>query len=146
MRPRRSLVLALPAALLAAALAGAILMSAAGGVGSSAHGAPAPGARTLGGEYSWGSSARGPVEAVFAPAGASSWTVDFRFTFDGRRQRWSGVAEGSLDAGRLTGEVEEHGRTFRFRGEVVGGVFRGRHAEVFGGEEEDTGTLVLSPR
>lgn len=100
--------------------------------------------RTAKGQYVWNDDSPGAIEATFTPASEGNFAVDFRFRFDGRDRHWRGTAEGSLEAGELRGTVREGRRTFRFSGKVAEGVFRGRHVEVYGDREEDTGSLTLT--
>jgi hypothetical protein len=102
--------------------------------------------RTLTGTYVWGSGDdRGPLEAVFTPAGDGHWNVDFHFEHSGSAHTYSGTADGQLGQGTLSGRVTSEGRrrVFTFRGEFRNGRFSGTHSEVMGGEEEPTGTLTL---
>ncbi len=105
------------------------------------------GSRTLTGEYIWSSSNRGPGElkAVFTPNGPDQWQVDFHFDWRGTPRVFSGEATGSLDGGKLEGEVRNSSkqRTFTFQGKVADGVFEGTHAEIEDGYPEKTGTMTL---
>ena len=87
------------------------------------------------------------VEATFVASGSDSWTVEFRFEFQGRSETWTGSAMGSLIEGPLEGtvQVEEMGRSFVFRGEVNDGVLEATHAETELGGETPTGTMTLGP-
>lgn len=87
------------------------------------------------------------VEATFVANGSDSWTVEFRFEFQGRSETWTGSAIGSLIEGPLEGtvQVEEMDRSFVFRGEVNDGVLETTHAEIEFGGETPTGTMTLGP-
>lgn len=86
-----------------------------------------------------------PLRAVFTPTDTDRWDVVFYFRFNGRDHEYVGTAEGGVDRGELSGTVQNEGRnrTFTFAGEFEDGVFKGRHAELRGGGERDTGTLTL---
>jgi hypothetical protein len=108
--------------------------------------APALPAETLEGQYHWkDGDERGPVSAIFENAGAETWTVEFRFRFDGREHRYAGTATGKLDNGELNGTVQnENGRrSFTFRGTVRDGRFEGTHAETTRGRTSHTGSIWL---
>ena len=111
---------------------------------------PESGEVTLYGQYRWRADPGDPgnLRAVFTPAGSDAWQVKFYFRFDGRSHVYSGNAAGSLDQGRLSGEVEnERGnRFFLFRGDWSNGTFSGTHSERKRGGLKDTGTLDLAPR
>ncbi len=87
------------------------------------------------------------IEATFTANGSDSWTVEFRFEFQGRGEIWTGSATGSLVDGPLEGfvEVEDMGRSFVFRGEVREGILEATHAEIEYGGETPTGTMTLGP-
>jgi hypothetical protein len=98
--------------------------------------------RTLKGTYEWtDGDKKGPLEAVFTPAGEGKWEVAFHFEFDGQPHVYAGTAEGSLSDGNLKGAVktENKKRTFTFKGAFRDGTFTGTHAEA----EHSTGTLTL---
>lgn len=86
-----------------------------------------------------------PLRAVFTPTGERTWEVVFHFNFNGRNHQYTGVAEGGLLEGALSGRVENQGgrRTFTFRGEFEQGKFKGEHFETTRGREEKTGSLTL---
>lgn len=129
----------LPSVLLVAVALAAL---AAGGRARADH----EGGRTLEGEYYWtGGAAGGELRAVFTPTGDGTWEVDFHFRFRGRPHTYSGIAEGSLDAGSLSGTVknESRRRTFTFAGEFEDRVFEAEHFEVGPAGEVRTGTLTL---
>ena len=98
--------------------------------------------RTLNGNYYWtDGSTRGALKAVFTQTGEQTWDVEFRFRFRDRPHTYTGVAEGSLGDGELSGTVknESKRRTFTFRGEFENGRFEGDHFE----GRHRTGTLTL---
>lgn len=102
--------------------------------------------QTLTGEYLWERrEMSGPLEAVFTPAGEGKWEVSFHFTFREESHTYTGMAEGSLTEGALSGEVlnESKERTFTFTGAFDEGVFTGTHAEIREGKKIDTGTMTL---
>lgn len=103
--------------------------------------------QTLTGTYLWeGRGSSGDLQAVFTPTGEAAWDVAFHFTFRGKPHTYSGTAEGNLSDGALKGKVfnEDRKRTFTFSGEFRDGEFEGTHAEIEGGKESRTGTLVLA--
>jgi hypothetical protein len=103
--------------------------------------------RTLTGEYvSSFETGKQSLRAVFTPTGSEQWEVIFYFKFHGKKHSYEGTAEGSLDAGELSGTVtNENGRRiFTFRGKFYGGEFRGTHAEIKRTGERRTGSLTLS--
>ena len=104
--------------------------------------------RTFTGSYIAGDSEypdRGNLRAVFSPTGEGVWDVVFDFDFQGEDYTFTGIAEGSLDAGLRFGTVQNESghRTFVFRGEFTDGVFHGTHAEMEHGGETPTGTMLL---
>jgi hypothetical protein len=102
--------------------------------------------RTLKGTYEWtGGENKGPLEAVFTPAGEGKWEVAFHFEFDGQPHVYAGTAEGSLSEGALKGTVktENKKRTFTFKGAFQDGTFTGTHADSSPDGEQPTGTLTL---
>jgi hypothetical protein len=108
--------------------------------------APAADATTLTGEFtSTYQDGEKPVEATFTATGERTWDVVFRFRFDGAAHAYRGTAEGDLGRGDLRGTVASEGgsRTFVFRGRFEGGVFRGTHAELHRGREDETGRITL---
>ena len=105
------------------------------------------GQQTLRGEYNWNAGATGDLEAVFTPTGEATWDVAFHFKFRDEPHTYSGKAEGSLNGGKLKGEVQNESkqRTFTFEGKFnKKGKFSGSHAEITGGRNAETGTLSLS--
>lgn len=75
-----------------------------------------------------------------------TWTVVFTVTFDTADYTYKGTAEGSLDEGELSGEVEDASgdRRFMFRGKHREGKFHAVHAETTGGFVTPTGEMTLS--
>lgn len=103
---------------------------------------------TLNGEFVWNNEdQKGDLEAVFTPTGKKSWDVAFHFVWEGEPHVWKGTAEGKLDKGTLSGQVEtdgEHKSQFVFKGKFdKQGQFEGTHAGVRDGEERPTGTMTL---
>lgn len=97
------------------------------------------------GHYRWDAQdLSGNLEAVFTPTGESTWDVAFHFNFQGPHT-FVGTAQGSLGTGKLEGTVvnERETRTFKFRGTVKKGKFRGVHFETSGGGQRKTGTLSM---
>lgn len=86
-----------------------------------------------------------PLRAEFTPADGNEWNVVFHFRFNGAEHQYVGTATGDLEQGELSGVVKNEGgrRTFSFRGEFDKGVFKGKHAELTGGNQRETGTLML---
>ena len=104
--------------------------------------------RTFTGSYIAGDSEypdQGNLRAVFTPTDEGAWDVVFDFDFQGEDYTFTGICEGSLDAGLLFGTVQNASgrRTFVFRGDFTDGVFRGTHAEMEYGGETPTGTMML---
>ena len=103
--------------------------------------------RTLTGEYvSSFETGKQSLRAEFTPTGTEEWEVIFYFKFHGKKHSYEGTAEGSLDAGELSGTVtNENGRrTFTFQGKFRDGEFRGTHAEIKRTGERRTGSLTLA--
>lgn len=87
-----------------------------------------------------------PLKGEFVKDGDGNWTTTFYFTFGKRgKQVFKGTAEGSLEKGKLKGEVKER-RRFVFEGEWTNGKFTGKTAEYFNGKDKPspTGTIELS--
>ena len=102
---------------------------------------------TMKGEFLWSRrDTAGELEAIFTPTGDGTWDVAFHFTFRERPHVYAGTAKGRLSEGELEGTVQNESkeRTFTFRGTVRDGKFEGQHAEIAGGEEQETGTLSLA--
>ena len=132
-----------PVLLLAAALLATPLLTA------PPPAAAAAATHTLTGSYLWEQGGdRGPLEAVFTPAGDLRWDVSFHFEHGGSNHTYTGTAEGHLDEGALSGKVQadRRRRTFTFRGEFKNGKFSGTHAEVMGNDQQRTGTFTMSPK
>jgi prolyl oligopeptidase len=113
---------------------------------STASAAKSDGTRTLKGEFTWSQrNQTGDIEAIFTPTGDGTWDVAFHFNFRDQPHVYAGTASGQLSAGELQGTVQNENkqRTFRFRGRIEDGKFEGRHAEVDGTDEQETGTLTL---
>ncbi len=111
---------------------------------SAASGADGP--RTFKGEFTWSQrNHTGDIEAIFTPTGNGTWDVAFHFLFRDQPHVYAGTASGELSAGELQGTVQNENkeRTFRFRGQIEDGKFEGRHVEVDGTDEQETGTLTL---
>lgn len=81
--------------------------------------------------------------------GGDAWLVSFDFNYGKKFYSYSGTARGSFIEGEIGGLVKDPtgGRSFTFfleRGKK--GKFKGKHAEVLGGSEEPTGTMMLKER
>ena len=86
-----------------------------------------------------------PLKGEFVKTADGKWTTTFYFTFGKRgKQVFKGTAEGSLEKGKLKGEVVER-RKFVFEGEWKDGKFTGKTAEYFKGKDKPspTGTIEL---
>jgi len=108
---------------------------------------PARDPRTYKGTFTWTQrDATGDLEAIFTPTGDATWDVAFHFNFRDKPHVYAGTATGRLSDGALEGTVQNESleRTFRFHGTVEDGKFEGQHAEIDGGEEQETGTLTLA--
>ncbi len=120
------------------------------GAGPASAAAKEEGTRTLSGLYT-SRFTNGPqrLQVEFRPApGESSadWQVKFFFRFQSQSHVYRGDAWGNLDDGELRGQVQNEGgsRTFTFRCEFDDKKrCKGRHAELFRGGEQDTGTITL---
>ncbi len=92
----------------------------------------------------------GPIRAVFSPSGETDggeiWSVVFTVTFDTAEYIFRGTAEGGLDQGELSGEVENESgsESYMFRGRHREGAFHATHAETTGGFMSQTGRMTLS--
>ena len=69
----------------------------------------------------------------------------FTVTFDNADHVFRGLAEGSLEEGELSAEVENESgsQTYIFRGEHRDGRFHGTHAETTDGFMNETGSMTL---
>ena len=104
--------------------------------------------KTLTGSFVWTNDDQtGDLEARFTPDGDGRWKVDFHFTWQGEPHVYSGMAEGSLSEGKLSGKVvnESKEATFTFEGSFENGAFSGTHAHIDkdSGKPQPTGTLTL---
>ena len=109
--------------------------------------AAADGIRTLHGIYTSGfSDGIQRLRAEFAPREEGGWKVAFFFKWSGEDRVYRGVAGGSLDEGRLFGQVHDEDKTrlFNFHCEFDKKKrCKGRHAEVVPTGEHETGTITL---
>lgn len=102
--------------------------------------------KTFEGRYEWSQGGSDKLRADFRPDGENRWDVAFRFNFSGRKETWTGTAEGSLaDGSKLTGTATSGGRNWIFEARIEDGVMRGEHREVKrGGRQYATGTFEIS--
>lgn len=100
--------------------------------------------QTWTGEYQWDNGGTGDLRAVFTAKGENRWKVAFHFRFDKKNRVFKGTAEGSLEAGQLTGTVKDGRKRRTFEAKVADGVLEGPHFEVGSDGPFATGTLKLS--
>jgi hypothetical protein len=101
---------------------------------------------TFEGRYEWSQNGGDELRADFRPDGENRWKVAFRFRFGGRKETWSGTAQGGLtDGSKVTGTAKMGSRNWIFDAEIEEGVMRGSHREVKrSGREYPTGTFEIS--
>ena len=101
---------------------------------------------TFQGRYDWSQGGGDELRADFRPDGENRWKVAFRFQFSGRKETWSGSAQGSLTEGStLTGTATMGSRNWVFDAAIKDGVMSGSHREVKrSGREYTTGTFEIS--
>ena len=101
---------------------------------------------TFEGRYDWSQGGGDELRADFRPDGEDRWKVAFRFRFSGRKETWTGTAQGGLtDGSKLTGTAKMGSRNWIFDAEIKDGVMRGSHREVKrSGREYPTGTFEIS--
>jgi hypothetical protein len=105
---------------------------------------------TLTGEFVWtrdDGDETGDLEAIFTVTGEGAYDVVFHFDWEGEPRTWKGTAKGSLEKGKLEGEVLsdfDDPATFTFSGKFKKGAFQGTHGQVTkDGELKATGTMTL---
>lgn len=116
--------------------------------------APADNGVTLEGSFVWtrdDGESTGDLTAVLTPGDENDWDVAFHFVWEDEAHTYLGTANGSLDAGSLSGTAEsdneDNKTTFRFKGEFENGEFNGTHGWVNKeGELEEAGHLTLARR
>ncbi len=109
-----------------------------------------PTTTTFTGSYIWNRSTdkEGDLKAVFTSKGDSEYSVSFYFKFEGVDHVYSGTAKGSLQNGKLAGEVKDEKKehTFTFAGMCKEGAFSGTHHVIGEKGESKTGTLTLAAK
>ena len=105
------------------------------------------------GTYEWKRSKNtvtGPLKAVFTPDGKEKWKVVFKFTYQKKPYTYTGTVTGSLNNGRIHGDVlnETKKRKFAFSAVIKNGKMTGKHKEIkkrgSKTREINTGTMTLN--